>query len=301
LDLELIVGTVGAIAVAIAFMLLEIDDSGVKDGLIVLSVLVMVALVLQTRLLRMANEQIRQQNQRSIFIGMWARLVAAVEEDAELVGRVQAFVDSAVELSRGLGSDNPASATLHYMLDKINSEMEALKVGQVPSDANAFMTVMTAKSHQTLWATSLTREDLVRWQSADWHNYWEAQLAAMRRGVQIRRIFIYDEWPPNGALDLLARRQETAGVEVRRVAASPLKGSPDRDLLVDMIIWDDKAACQFKRRGDEDDEPLYNDFSVARIDIARLTTMYNRLWGIADPLSTDEQASTPGRMVPRAL
>lgn len=63
---------------------------------------------------------------------------------------------------------------------------------------------------------------------------------AIKRGVHVQRIFIYDQWTDD--LDSLARKQVSAGVDVRRLDIRKL--SPQYH--IDMVIWDDSCGYQLR-------------------------------------------------------
>jgi hypothetical protein len=119
---------------------------------------------------------------------------------------------------------------------------------------------LTERVTRTLWSTN-ARGDIAWWlDPASSRTYWRLNLDALRRGIAIKRIFIYEEWTP--ALDALARFQHERGVCVLRVSEDQLPSS----LRLNTIIWD--GNCGYEPVYSPSGERIGSSFTFASQDLA---------------------------------
>ncbi|MEU4339123.1 hypothetical protein AB0F59_31505 [Micromonospora lupini] len=109
--------------------------------------------------------------------------------------------------------------------------------------------------------------ELSWWRSEIGRRYWEANLAALQRGVRITRVFVYATLTDE--LSALVQRQRAAGA---RVGLLPF-GVVSPQLLVNLTVWDG-SSC-WEARMTAHGEIGENQFSVNRTDVERLTRVFD--------------------------
>ncbi|MDH6462614.1 hypothetical protein M2302_002794 [Micromonospora sp. A200] len=115
--------------------------------------------------------------------------------------------------------------------------------------------------------------ELSWWRSEIGRRYWEANLAALARGVRITRVFAYATL--SDQLVELVEKQRRAGV---RVGLLPL-GVVSPHLHVNLTLWDG-SSC-WEARMSAHGEISENQFSVNRADIDRLTRVFDLCANVA--------------------
>jgi hypothetical protein len=109
--------------------------------------------------------------------------------------------------------------------------------------------------------------ELSWWRSEIGRRYWEANVEALQRGVQITRVFVYATL--SDELSALVEKQRAAGA---RVGLLPL-GVVSPHLHVNLTLWDG-SSC-WEARMTAHGEIAENTFSVNRGDIDRLTRVFD--------------------------
>ncbi|MET8833341.1 hypothetical protein ABZV78_05420 [Micromonospora sp. NPDC004540] len=115
--------------------------------------------------------------------------------------------------------------------------------------------------------------ELSWWRGDVGRRYWEANLAALARGVRITRIFTYATLTPE--LSELVETQRRAGV---RVGLLPL-GRVSPHLQVNLAVWDGSSCWEAKMTAHG--EISENEFSVHPADVERLTRIFRLCADIA--------------------
>ncbi|GAB4104350.1 hypothetical protein AB0C50_24180 [Micromonospora taraxaci] len=109
--------------------------------------------------------------------------------------------------------------------------------------------------------------ELSWWRSEIGRRYWEANVEALQRGVQVTRVFVYANLTEE--LSALVEKQRAAGA---RVGLLPL-GVVSPQLHVNLTLWD-LSSC-WEARMTAHGEIGENQFSVNRTDVARLTRVFD--------------------------
>ncbi|MEU4480274.1 hypothetical protein AB0F68_19765 [Micromonospora sp. NPDC023966] len=115
--------------------------------------------------------------------------------------------------------------------------------------------------------------ELSWWRGDVGRRYWEANLAALERGVRITRIFTYATLSPE--LSELVETQRRAGV---RVGLLPL-GAVSPHLHINLAVWDGSSCWEAKMTAHG--EISENEFSVHPADVERLTRAFRLCADIA--------------------
>lgn len=158
-------------------------------------------------------------------------------------------------------------------------QLEDLQRGRyVTSDAdespNSPVHALTERLRDSLLATS-SGDDIAWWlDAAVSRNYWRLNTEALKRGVMIKRIFIYRDW--TDSLDTLAKAQHVAGVRVLRVAEYQLPPT----LRLNMVIWD--GNCGLEPQHNSAGEWISSSFTFAARDLSLLLDRFQLIESFAE-------------------
>ncbi|GAB7050919.1 DUF6879 family protein [Catenuloplanes indicus] len=138
--------------------------------------------------------------------------------------------------------DRNAREELRRRCRRFVDELDGLSRGQLRTDAwdAGQLVSRTEQCRRRMQAvTNITAVGPGWWTATLGRDYWRANTAAIARGVQITRVFIVADRTEPAFAALLAE-QRAAGV---RTLVLDHADAP-RDLLVNMVIWDDNHAWQ---------------------------------------------------------
>lgn len=165
---------------------------------------------------------------------------------------------------------------LQAVIARAAGDVEMLANGRMErnaSDTRHMLTVTAAASRRIAAVTTVNQRDdigWINWWSTDFgKRYWQANIDAIRRGVEIHRVFVYDEL--NDKLSALAAEQRRAGVKVYLISAADIT-PPYR---ANVIVWDD--TCTWEVRMDAFASITGNVFSYNRLDLARCRELVETL------------------------
>jgi hypothetical protein len=140
---------------------------------------------------------------------------------------------------------------------------------------------LTERAQHTLRGTipgSDNPEYLQWWQSVRGQAYWRGDLEALRRGVAIHRVFLYQTW--NDQLAALIEAQRASGVHTLRVAVEKLPPT----LRVNLSIWDEAAGLE--RRGNAVGDLIDSDYVFTPPDVKAMIERYTMIESYAEPWPT---------------
>ena len=133
-------------------------------------------------------------------------------------------------------SDDRVKELVDTFDELMNSRVVLTDMGDIDRYLIDFL-VPDTKDGGSIDATSIQSLDTTFWASATGRIYVEQLAAAVRRGVRVRRVFIYDHWAHEIAS--VAHEQKNLGMNVRRVRREDLK---DARLRRDFIVFRDTYA-----------------------------------------------------------
>ena len=251
-DPVLIIGTVTSVILAVLFYV----RADVATALGVFAGLLGITITLQVQALVLGQRRTAT-----------ASRIARAVESMESVPWLTEYVERIVTQIRHIQDHFPetASTLSRQTFDECVSRLTDLQRGHFKptyGDQRLFL-LLTAGVSRAMLATSAQDVDLLWWTSPRSDKYWELQRQALKRGVQITRVFIYHEWTK--PLAQLARMQAQAGVEVYRVERDRLAPG----LITDMVIWD--RTCGYETRSNAAGQAAENFFTFASQDIDKLS------------------------------
>lgn len=141
---------------------------------------------------------------------------------------------------------------------------------------------LTQAASKSIWATSRGHVDKALWGSEFGQRYLEAQKEAIKRGVEVRRIFIVDQPQQrnNADFDDVLREQAEARVEVRTIYPERVRAT-DRALLIDFIVFDGVLVYHSEVTGSGDTTRIIETrlitepSKVARQGVQRFTDLWD--------------------------
>lgn len=168
------------------------------------------------------------------------------------------------------------------------NQLENLRRGhfEAPFEDNWLLHSLTGSVRKSLLATSVDDVDLDWWHSADGKAYWRLNEEALRRGVEVQRIFIYRDWTDSHAA--LARRQSVCGVRTLRVDRAHLPPA----LRVDLIVWD--SNCGYEARANSSGEAVASTYTFSVHDLARMCDKYRIIESCAEVWPSRDSAADGG-------
>ncbi|MEH0822615.1 MULTISPECIES: hypothetical protein [unclassified Micromonospora] len=186
---------------------------------------------------------------------------------------------SAVREAAERHADTRVAAQARHRYEQFRIEAEQLAAGRIvrPGDDDEDLIGATRDCTRRLdGLTNLAPRasgELSWWRSEIGRRYWEANLAALARGVRITRVFVYATL--SDELTELVDEQRRAGV---RVGLLPL-GALSPHLHVNLALWDG-ASC-WEAKMSVHGEITENQFSVNRADVDRLTRVFDQCASVA--------------------
>jgi hypothetical protein len=259
LDPVLLVGTGMSVLLGVVFYVRE--DTAQALGVVAGLLGGVITLQVQTLL----RERRRVEHETRV-----GAMVSAIEKIPWLPDLMAPMLRAAKHVEREYGK-TPAQDACRAAFEDCLRTLTDLERGhfRAPYGDNGIFHGIIANTKRLMCATSLPSADLSWWVSPIGRQYWEVQVEALRRGVEIRRVFIYQEWTDE--LDALAREQVAAGVKVRRVQADGI--SPGMRVIT--AVWDD--TCGHELSYNAGGEAVHDSFTVSAPDIHRLTQQFEMI------------------------
>lgn len=251
---------------------------------------------LQQRLERLEEGSLMQQMETS-----------ALQTDllTSLVRRSSRITDSSAELVRDLAQHEVrrVSGLLRSLAD--------LDEVFYDGEDREYLLGLAQNAHDTIVATSLVTVDAGGksfegglWLSDLGARYLDIQRAARRRGVEIRRIFVFDvpDVEHDPSFVRVRRWQREAGIEIRGLDESRV---PEhlKDHIVDFTVFDGVLGYETQRasRVTHSVQPAIVTTRIVKEKkrVARSAERFEELWAAAKALPNDEPVS-PGVSLPAA-
>jgi hypothetical protein len=229
-------------------------ESGLANIFSLLGGMVGLVITLQSESLVRANRSTRE----IVGAGRTLSLIHAVPWAGTPLNRA---LDAAGKVDAKYPGSIVAQLSREY-LDGFVARIEDLARGktEVPYYDDSLIHLLTEHCEQPILATSMQEISANWWSTPGGERSWQLQLDAMKRGVRITRIFIYDRWDTR--LDQLAQRQHAEGVDTFRVRRSKLPP----ELKVDMILWDN--LCLFEARANASGDAINREYSFSPSELA---------------------------------
>ncbi len=275
-DPVLIIGLL--LSVALGVFLYFVSDTSFVLGTLVS--LVGTALALQLDLVMRVERKLHKEDAQS-------QLMCLLEQIPWLPAEVKDIAVSLNTVSALENQDGYLLDVARKALDECARTLDDLTRGQirVSSDDNEALFVQTARAKEYILATSIPYVDLKWWCSDIGRKYWDANVAAMGRGVRVERVFVYQEWTDQ--LQELAEEQAAAGAIIWAVHRDKVPHA----LRIDMIVWD--RSFSYEIRLNSDGEEIENLYSVNASDIDRKIHCFDIIRSCARRIDPPVKKSQP--------
>lgn len=192
-----------------------------------------------------------------------------------------------------------ARAIAESEVDRLSDTLRALASGHelfYEGEDRELLLALTRKCTTSIMATSWATKSPhgMGFEAGFWLNdlggrYLMLQRMALRRGVNIKRVFIYEtpDLIESDAIQRILAMQQSAGIEVRTVGGGMV--SPDGS-IADFIVFDEQISYETTpvTRGETSTAPwlLTTRLAMEEETVRSRVVRYHDLW---------EQASEPGR------
>jgi hypothetical protein len=150
--------------------------------------------------------------------------------------------------------------------------------------ANQAMVKQIDRVKKIVRATTIPEIDTQWWLSRAGRDYLVSNQRAVKRGVSIQRIFLWDDHSDSSDLAEVIKQQLDAGVEVLYV---PIKKVRGKELKTNMAIYDDLSYNDVVFNSEK--QPIYVEYYLQQSDAEQAIKRFEQLRGIA----TDE---VPGEL-----
>lgn len=188
-------------------------------------------------------------------------------------------VDSYASIARTYGGTATVLGLAYKAFEDCRTQLSELQRGRYitpdPDESpNSPTHVLTDRLQHTLLATS-SGDDISWWLDSSLSRvYWQRNIEAMKRGVTIKRIFIYRDW--TAEIESLVEAQHAAGVHIFRVAENRLPAA----LCLNIVLWDD--VCALEPRHNSAGEWIASSFTFAAHELSLLHSRFALIESFAE-------------------
>lgn len=274
LDPVLVVGVLLSVGLSVFFYLYQ----DIPAAIATFSGLLGIIITLQIQ----AMNKDRQRAERESRLGS---MVAKLDRNPWLADVVESMLGSAERVGQLYGG-SPAEDAYRQTLEKCRVRLTELENGRFhyPYSDNELNLALCESLQREFLAISVPTIDLTWWLEPEGQRYWRAQREALSRGATIRRVFVHSGWSEE--LETLARGQQQAGVQVRRIHQDRLPVGR-RGIIG---IWD--GRCGVEVIYDASGQAVLFAFTVATGDLSRLRRNFEFVERLA--VGLDEPEPTAG-------
>jgi hypothetical protein len=273
-----VITAVSIVASVVIGIWLTVDDLAEKT-LIAVAVGMLTTIVgLQIDTSLRLSERARRQDQHG-------RLLELVEQQPPFLPAVTDMLASAINTMNS--SRVPLfKKSVTDIVESARMRLSELERGRLrcPANDSDLMIEQWGATHHRVRATTIPKADMDWWLSAVGLRYLEHNASAVRRGVQVERIFLLDDREPE-TIELL-NRTVAAGVSVLIVDRRTLPA----DLRINVVVYDDVLSVD--ELTNADGEVVEFIYSTNPADLARILTSYGRLRSVAQPYRTSSLVAT---------
>jgi hypothetical protein len=219
-----------------------------------------------------------------------SRILHLLEEQPELIPVIRSISEAAAEIFDQ--DDEPVFiAAAQMQLESLVHGLNELRLGTLRvglGDAELMEEALPALK-VALQATTHLHTDLEWWESPTGRRYWAENIEALKRGVQITRVFFGSEREVDDRWLNIAREQASAGVDV--LIVDPSDVSPD--LCINMVVFDHRLVHEVLTNNDGC--PVAYTYDRNPAAIARAREKMRRLRSHAQSLSESEVRVKPAK------
>lgn len=198
------------------------------------------------------------------------RLIEALDRAPAMIDDIEQGVTTAAAVSRsGLPlyreAVEQAAAEFRLKVDQLHRGEYRVQTGSA-----ALLISQTKSTKSSMKATSIVTINENWWHSQAGTEYWEENLRALKRGVQITRIYILDGQCSRRMTELMSVQAE-AGIRVYAI---------DRDLIpaelyIDVVIFDERGVYEIEPS--TDDRQTRRTFKISPVDVRAISLRFEQI------------------------
>lgn len=189
--------------------------------------------------------------QQLIYFDNRLASVSEVSRSFQRLGDGQLPTRAVLDLLRATTAIRPDEPDLMYAfaeaeVARVTGLLRGLSTGDagMVGEDHEWISTLARVTKRSIDATSTSTHDGF-WGGHAGHRFLTAQHEALRRGVQVRRVFLLDGTEDVDVLRHHLREQERNGVEVRFAVVSDLPKATREGALSDFIVFDGEVSYEF--------------------------------------------------------
>jgi len=212
-----------------------------------------------------------------------------IADDTSLLRRAGNFSDQVRELVEGTGRivasyhDLGPERSLKERYDELIEDLGNLEDGRITSHGSDYRHLLEAMTTAHARVEAVTNVigsgggDPGWWDSEVGRKYWAANKDALRRGLEVHRIFIVASMvTSDDKLLALMQEQKNSGVNIRWLERSTVEPG----LHLNFAVWDDQVA--WEARTNAQGIQYETTLMFAPRDVARLKRAYDLLYSVSE-------------------
>ncbi|HET8658760.1 MAG TPA: hypothetical protein VFM55_07150 [Micromonosporaceae bacterium] len=220
---------------------------------------------------------------------LYGKITAAIERGSWLSSDVRDLLGY-MEGAEGRFRNSPVAVTCKTVISRLVADMAQLSEGRIRLVYldKEFAVNVTGEVRHSIRAMTVETAAPGFWLTPIGRQYLRLQAEAVRRGVVIERIFVYQEWSPE--LDTIAREQAEAGIRVYKADGRRLRP----DLRTNLAVWDD--VCGFETEVNASGDVIAHRLTIVDYEVQELTRRFQNVWAVRECIdphteSIDSQAA----------
>jgi phage gp46-like protein len=211
-----------------------------------------------------------------------------ISDDTSLLRRAGNFSDQVRELVEGTGRivasyhDRGPERSLKERYEELIEDLGNLEDGRITSHGSDYRHLLETMATARVRVDAVTNVigsgggDAGWWGSEVGQKYWAANKDALRRGLEVHRIFIVASMTASDdKLLALMQEQKASGVNIRWLERSTV----DPGLHLNLAVWDDQVA--WEARTNAQGIQYETTLMFAPRDVAKLKRAYDVLYSVS--------------------
>lgn len=259
-----------AVSIALGFLVTFVDSEKALLGLCV----GLLGTVLAFQVDALARFERRAEREDRV-----AAILRRVGDETWVIDRFESVAEAVQAISGNRLFITAAQETL----DDTASFFRRAGLGELRREVNyRDLVSLVNGTHESIKAVSLSRSERDFW-SGRGQEYWWANREALRREVEIHRVFVYAE--PDKEFDRVSALQALAGVHVSRVQEDRLPAGLNEHLLILDRLWSQEIQLG------PDSRALKYVYQTDPAEVRGAEKVFEKIQAMASPLTRDDAAA----------